>query len=155
VECRNRLVEIRAGSALSRRTNRRTGCRILFVSGLVKILESAGGAVGGYIGGILPDWIDPPFHPGHRSLAHGLAPVTTGAAFWYWTLDDWQNHLRQIADHHAQCRARSTDFASTAWHAFAEWVLRLLSGFPAGIGAGYIIHVAFDFATPRCLPVVC
>lgn len=124
-------------------------------SGLAKVLESTGGAIGGYIGGILPDWIDPPVHPGHRSLAHGLAPVATGAAFWYRNLDDWQNHLRQTTDQHAYCRAMSTDFASTAWHAFAEWVLRLLSGFLAGIGAGYITHVALDFATPRCLPLVC
>ena len=123
-------------------------------SGLAKLLESAGGALGGYIGGILPDGIDPPLHPGHRSLAHGLAPVTTGATFWYRSLDDWKNHLRQVADQ-AYGRAMSTDFASTTWHAFAEWVLRLLSGFPAGFGAGYITHVALDFAMPRCLPLVC
>jgi hypothetical protein len=123
-------------------------------SGLAKVLESAGGGVGGY-GGILPDRIDPPLRPGHRSSAHGLVPVATGAAFWYRSLDDWQNLLRQIADQHAYCRATSTDFASTAWHAFAEWVLLLLSGFLAGIGAGYLTHVALDFATPRCLPLVC
>ena len=124
-------------------------------SGLATALESAGGALGGYLGGILPDWIDPPLHPGHRSLVHGLTPVPTGAAFWYRNLDDWQNHLRQVADQHAYGRAMSTDLASTAWHAFAEWVLRLLSGFLAGFGAGYITHVALDFATPRCLPLLC
>lgn len=124
-------------------------------SGLARFFESSGGAIGGYIGGILPDWVDPPLHPGHRSLGHGLAPVATGVAFWHRSLDDWQNHLRQIADQHAYCRATSTDFASSAWHAFAEWVLRLLSGFLARVGAGYITHVALDFATPRCLPLVC
>jgi len=124
-------------------------------NGLPRIIESAGGTLGGYIGRILPDWFDPPRHPGHRSLAHGLAPVATGAAFWYRSLDNWQDHPRQIADQHAYCRATSTDFASTEWHAFAEWVLRLLSGFLAGMGAGYITHVALDLATPRCLPLVC
>jgi len=122
---------------------------------LARFVESAEGAIGGCIGGILPDWIDPSLHPGHRSLAHGLGSVATGAAFWYRRLDDWQNQLRQIADQQACCRAESTDFATTAWHAFAEWALRLLSGFLAGIGAGYITHVALDFGTPRCLPLVC
>lgn len=32
---------------------------------LVTAIESAGGAFGGDIGGILPDRIDPPLHPGH------------------------------------------------------------------------------------------
>jgi hypothetical protein len=89
------------------------------------------------------------------SLAHSLTPAATGAAFWYRDLDDWQNHLRQVADQHAYGRAMSTDLASTTLHALAEWVLRLLSGFLAGFGAGYITHVALDFATPRCLPFVC
>jgi len=124
-------------------------------SGLARFFESTGGAIGGYIGGVLPDWIDPPLHPGHRSLAHGLAPVVTGVGSWYRSLDDWQKHQRQIADQHAYCRAMSMDFDSTAWHAVAEWVLRVLSGFLAGIGAGYITHVALDFGTPRCLPLVC
>ena len=122
---------------------------------LARLFESTGGSIGGYIGGILPDWIDPPLHPGHRSFAHGLGPVLTGAAFWYRSLDDWQNDLRQIADQHANCRARSTDFITIAWHTFAEWVLRLFSGFLTGFGAGYITHVALDFGTPRCLPLVC
>jgi hypothetical protein len=39
-------------------------------------------------------------------------------------------------------------------HAFAEWVLRLLSGFVAGFGAGYVTHVVLDFGTPRCLPLI-
>ena len=49
----------------------------------------------------------------------------------------------------------TTDPIVQAWHAFAESALRLLSGFLAGIGAGYITHVALDFGTPRCLPLVC
>mgnify|MGYP007071031505 CR=1 FL=1 len=81
---------------------------------LERFVESLGGTIGGYMGGILPDWIDPPLHPGHRSLAHGMAPVTACAAVWYQNLDGWQNHLRRIADRHAYCLAVSADFACTA-----------------------------------------
>jgi membrane-bound metal-dependent hydrolase YbcI (DUF457 family) len=36
-----------------------------------------------------------------------------------------------------------------------ETACRLLAGFLAGFFAGYLSHVALDFATPRCLPLVC
>ena len=124
-------------------------------NGLARILETAGGAFGGYLGGILPDSIDPPSHPGHCAFAHGFCPVVASTVVWNQDIDDWQNHFRQLADQHAYWRARSTDFAASAWHACAEWVFRLLSGFLAGIGAGYLTHVVLDSATPRCLPFVC
>jgi hypothetical protein len=124
-------------------------------SDLAKLLETAGGALGGYLGGILPDRIDPPFHPGHRSLGHGFVPVAAATTFWNQGLDGWQNQLRRLADEHGYRRLLSTDPAGTAWHAFAEWALRLLSGFLAGLGAGYVTHVALDFGTPRCLPLIC
>jgi hypothetical protein len=129
-------------------------CKANNQNSLARVLESAGGAVGGYVGGILPDYIDPPFHPDHRSFGHGLCPVVAGTVGWYQALDGWQNHLRLLADEHAYHRSGSTDFLSTAWHACAEWVLRLLSGFLAGIGVGYVTHVALDFGTPRCLPLM-
>ena len=123
-------------------------------NGLARTMEAFGGALGGYCGGILPDCIDPPFHPGHRSLGHGLVPVAAAANFWYQGLDGWQNQLRLLADEEGYRRFLSIDPATTAWHAFAEWVLRLLSGFVAGFGAGYVTHVVLDFGTPRCLPLI-
>jgi hypothetical protein len=117
-------------------------------------METLGGALGGYCGGILPDCIDPPFHPGHRALGHGFVPVAAAANFWYQGLDGWQNQLRLLADEQGYRRSLSFDPAATAWHAFAEWVLRLLSGFVAGLGAGYVTHIVLDFGTPRCLPLI-
>jgi hypothetical protein len=122
--------------------------------GLAKITESIGGAVGGFWGGVLPDVIDPPYHPGHRSIGHGFLPVIAGATVWNQQLDGWQTQCRQLADEHAFRRSRSTDPLIAAWHALAEWALRLLSGFVAGFGAGYLTHVALDFGTPRCLPLI-
>jgi hypothetical protein len=121
---------------------------------LNNILEAAGGAFGGYFGGILPDLLDPPLHPGHRALAHGFLPVAAGAAVWNQGLDGWQAGLRQLANEQGYRRSQSTDPIAAAWYAFAEWALRLLSGFLAGFGAGYITHVALDFRTPCCLPLI-
>lgn len=123
-------------------------------NGLARAVEALGGAFGGYCGGILPDCIDPPFHPGHRSLGHGFVPVAAAGAIWNQCLDGWQSQLRRLADEHNYRRSLSTDPAATAWHALAEWVLRMLAGFLAGLGAGYVTHVALDFGTPRCLPLV-
>jgi hypothetical protein len=121
---------------------------------LARVLESIGGAVGGYCGGTLPDLIDPPFHPGHRSIGHGVFPVFLGATVWSQGLDGWQNRWRQLADEHAVLRSQAANPLLAAWHAFAEWALHLLSGFVAGVGAGYLTHVALDFGTPRCLPLI-
>lgn len=123
-------------------------------NGLATLLEVAGGAIGGYYGGILPDCIDPPFHPCHRSIGHGLFPVFAGASLWHQGLDCWQDHLRRLADQRALYRLSSADSITAAWHMAAEWALRLLAGFLAGIGAGYVTHVALDFGTPRCLPLI-
>ena len=121
---------------------------------LARVLESLGGALGGYCGGVLPDLIDPPFHPGHRSIGHGVYPVLTAATIWQQGIDGWQQHGRQLADQHAVHRSQATDPLVAVWHAAMEWALRLLAGFVAGIGAGYLSHVALDFGTPRCLPLI-
>jgi hypothetical protein len=123
-------------------------------SDLARILETLGGAIGGCCGGVLPDCIDPPFHPGHRSLGHGFVPVAAAGTIWNQGLDGWQDQLRRVADEHNYRRLLSTDSAAAAWHAMAEWALRLLAGFLAGLSAGYVTHVAFDFGTPRCLPLI-
>ena len=125
------------------------------INGVTKLPEVLGGALGGYLGGLLPDQIDPPFHPGHRSIGHGFFPVAAAAISWNHYLDSWQSRLRQLADEHSNHRSQSADPIVKAWHAFAALVLRLLSGFLAGIGAGYITHVALDSLMASCLPLVC
>jgi hypothetical protein len=122
------------------------------INGLPFVLEVAGGALGGVVGGVLPDRFDPPLHPWHRSLGHGLVPVGTAAYYWQRNLETAQSDLRARADVHSALAARSTGL-ECVWHSAVEWFFRLLSGFVAGIGAGYISHVALDFGTARCVPV--
>ena len=97
-------------------------------NGLARAVEALGGAFGGYCGGILPDCLDPPFHPGHRSLGRGFVPVAAAGAIWNQGLDGWQSQLRRLADEN-----NYRDPAATAWHALAEWALRMLAGFLAGL----------------------
>lgn len=85
---------------------------------------------------------------------HGTQPVTGAAVYWHLNLDQWQQSLRQMADNQRQNRLATTETLAVAWHTIAEWALRLLSGILAGFGAGYISHVALDFGTPRCLPLM-
>jgi hypothetical protein len=120
---------------------------------LVSILGIAGGT-GGFSGGIVPDLLDPPFHLAHRSVGHGALPVAAAANFWNQGLDGWQQSLRRLAGDHRYRRSLATDPVTAAWHACAEWALRLLAGFLAGFGVGYLSHIALDFGTPRCLPLI-
>jgi hypothetical protein len=122
---------------------------------LARFVEALGGAVGGYVGGVLPDRLDPPSHPGHRSWGHGVGSVAAGAVAWARRLDGWQDGLRRHADHRALLRGQATAPLAAAWYGLLEWALRLLAGFVAGFGAGYLTHIVFDFGTPRCLPLIC
>lgn len=125
------------------------------INGLPGSLEVIGGGLGGFVGGLAPDWIDPPCHPGHRAVGHGALPVAGVAIYWQQNLDAWQQNLRRIADDHMQRQSIATDPLAVVWHTIAEWALRLLSGVLAGFGAGYLSHVVLDFGTPRCLPLIC
>lgn len=45
---------------------------------LSTFLEAVGGAIGGYIGGRLPDIIEPALWPGHRQFVHSVAAGGAG-----------------------------------------------------------------------------
>jgi hypothetical protein len=123
-------------------------------SGFNFALEVLGGWWGGTLGGVLPDIFDPPTHPGHRAMGHGLAPVGAASLFWAGNLQSWQDSLRRQADqHHVQQVPAQNHFAALG-HLLAEWFFRFLAGFVAGFGAGYISHIIPDFGTPRCVPFV-
>ena len=117
-------------------------------------LEGVGGAFGGMAGGVLPDLLGPPNSSWHRSTAHSVLPVAIAGAYWSANLDEWQMKLRLLADHHHGARSQTTDVLAVCWHAFVEWVLRLLAGSLAGFGAGYLSHLALDLQTPRCVPLI-
>lgn len=118
------------------------------------LVEAMGGAAGGLIFSMIPDWIDPPIHPGHRSLGHGVAP-NVGIIYWYINnLDAWQSTLRKWAHEHTEAARFAESEAAQVWHVLSELLCRLAVGFVAGAGAGYVSHLALDATTRRGLPIV-
>lgn len=112
-------------------------------------LEALAGAVGGWIGGALPDWIDPADSPNHRSAGHSVLGAGSVLVFSIVRLRSWQCWFRRQAEA-AQTRAtaegQSWSLESTLYHA--------LAGFIAGVIAGYIGHLADDAGTPFGLPIL-
>ncbi len=118
------------------------------------ILEGLGGWYGGRAGAVLPDILDPPVHPGHRALAHGILPVGRAGIFWAKNLEPCQDYLRRLANHHRAQRMIAQNPLEVLGHLLAECIFRLLAGFAAGLGAGYISHIILDLGTPGRIPLV-
>jgi hypothetical protein len=122
---------------------------------LSRFVEGCGGLIGVFVGGLGPDLTDPPTWLGHHSVGPGLCPVAMGALAWQHRLDSVQADLHRVADGHRWQAAQCEDPMLAVWHSLMETACRLLAGFLAGFFMGYLSHVALDFATPRCLPLVC
>lgn len=106
------------------------------------LMEALGGVLAGVAGARLPDVFDPPLHPRHRSLAHGLVPVVAAGQAAVRALDPWEAGLRAEADRRAAC-GDST----------GELLYRLAAGALAGLIGGYASHVALDAFSPASVPL--
>jgi hypothetical protein len=105
-----------------------------------RAVELLGTLIGSYAGGRLPDVLDPPISPLHRSFAHGGLAVAGVAAA---RVEEWCRACRHDA---ALCAAqgRSGD----------RVLLLLLAGFLTGLRFGYGSHLALDFFTRQSLPLL-
>lgn len=74
--------------------------------------ETAGGAVGGAIGSLTPDWIEPALHSWHRSIAHSCTAATALATGSVRCLGQWQQHCRARAASHDEARTHATTDAA-------------------------------------------
>ena len=120
------------------------------------LLEVLGGLVAGNLGARPPDAFDPATHPGHRSLAHGIAPVAALRRAAVRGLDGAQAQvrLRAGADRRSALRASAITPLQRLWQAVLEILCRLGAGALAGLLGGYGPHVALDAFTPAGLPVL-
>jgi len=102
------------------------------------MVEAAGGALGGWCGGRLPDAFEPGTSSWHRSLAHS---GTTGTAIvaMRGKLTEWEKFCRP--------------WQELRWKA-EELFWRLAAGFANGLAAGYVSHLALDAGTPRSIPLL-
>jgi hypothetical protein len=122
--------------------------------GLPIVTETIGGFAGGWLGGALPDIIDPPTSPNHRNFGHGIATVAGAVA---WTADailDLQEKLRKQADKLQVNRWRLQSDLEQMLSTIMEFFLRFLAGALDGLIAGYAAHLALDFFTPSGLPLI-
>ena len=117
-------------------------------------VEMMGGLLGGIFGGMLPDLIEPPSHPGHRSIAHALLPIGGAGIFVVPNLQSCQHLCRREA---AQCRLfhrmSRNETERLRWEV-EELIWRYAAGVIPGIVAGYLSHLLLDAATPRGLPLL-
>jgi membrane-bound metal-dependent hydrolase YbcI (DUF457 family) len=127
-------------------------------------IELIGGALGGYSGGTLPDWLEPALGSWHRGVCHSAA-AGTAVFFVRSVLANWANICRENAD---KCRIMpQVENVQTgewlpiqrtplqqAWVEICEFVWRLLAGFLNGLAAGYVSHLILDAGTPRGIPLL-
>ena len=104
-------------------------------------LELLGGASAAWVAARLPDLIDLPTSPNHRSIGHSALLYTGGVAASAKTLSSWQHTWRERSEEAKQ----SGD--SLSW-----FLWRVLAGMPWGFVAGYASHLALDMCTPKGLP---
>ncbi len=130
----------------------------VFLSGgqqtIDRITEGAGGALSGYLVGRVPDIIDPPDSPNHRSVAHGVAPCTTLMGLYTSQLESIQSFFRSRADRQEALARQANTTVAELWHYLLELLFRLLSGAAAGVLGGYGSHLVLDGLTPKSLPLV-
>lgn len=117
-------------------------------------IEAVGGALGGYVGGKLPDIFDPPLHPRHRSVAHAVIPLIVATRYCANNLGTWQDIFRKLAEREAQLRVQARNTTDEVTHGLLETGYRLIAGMIAGLMAGYASHIALDAVTPSSLPLM-
>lgn len=118
------------------------------------LFEIAGGCAGGYLGARVPDWIDPATNPNHRNWGHGGGTVAGGIYLAHDTLLSWQRWLRtEACRYERMAEYAASDLAKLGYLMRASF-LRAAAGMIAGFVAGYVSHVALDFTTPMCIPLV-
>lgn len=119
-----------------------------------RIVETLAGVLAGIGGGRLPDILDPPTWPGHRSIGHGMVPSGGGLALVFSKPDELQGAIRSHAEQEAAMRESADTLLAQLWHGFLELMLRLLAGAVVGLPAGYASHLLLDATTPKCLPLI-
>ena len=117
------------------------------------MMELLGGAIGGYVGGRLPDLIEPATFPGHRDVVHSCVALGAAASL---ALDGWRRECRTSATAYRETLASPTVLSDyqRAMCRLLDLLWRLAAGFSTGLQAGYISHLVLDGCTPSGLPVL-
>lgn len=120
--------------------------------GMAAFATLLGGGVGGYIGGAMPDLLEPSTSGHHRDFAHSVAGGALLCASPIYALSArWREEAGALERTAGLLRMDSADRAKLVAQAF--W-LNLAAGLLVGFLAGYLSHLALDAVTPRSLPLL-
>jgi membrane-bound metal-dependent hydrolase YbcI (DUF457 family) len=126
--------------------------RVAHVGWAKSLPEIVGGVAGGFVGGILPDLLEPATSPRHRKVAHSLIAA---AGLTLVRIAEGQAACRSNAEGLEQqgvgvpvgsCERNDAELGSILW--------RLLAGAILGFVVGYASHLALDAGTPCGLPII-
>jgi len=112
----------------------------------LSLIYAAGGLLGGILGGKLPDIIDRPDTPNHRSFGHSVALVGISA----WTEKEtviFRNILAELQVNAEELDSKGEKFLAGCCHFIAAFMI--------GIVAGYGSHLALDMFGKKGLPLLC
>lgn len=124
-------------------------------SPLHALLETLGGAMGGWAGGITPDFLEPASGGSyHRSFCHSWTALVTGVKGSAASVSAWEKYCRGKANEAAQMRLNPQVDPTVSFILFLmEMIWRITAGICAGFLAGYGSHLVLDSFTPRSLPI--
>ena len=135
----------------------------------ISLPESIGGAIGGDVGAMAADWLEPAVSSWHRGTAHSCAAggvvLSLGG-----TLAQAEVYCRAQAERKAAQRSALEmvphptlpnvfvpapgNVLTDLWLLACELFWRALAGFTNGMAAGYISHLVLDAGTPRSIPLL-
>lgn len=120
--------------------------------GMAAFATLLGGGLGGYLGGAMPDLLEPATSGHHRDFAHSVTGGALLCASPIYALSvRWREQARALEASADLLLVESADRAKLAAQAF--W-LNLAAGILVGFLAGYLSHLALDASTPRSLPLL-
>lgn len=119
----------------------------------VVALRVLGGALGGHVGGAMPDILEPASWPGHRQICHSVAAGMFVLEVPNQAIGEAE---RVMIDAAARCRAIKEDTSQPPIYrclgALGEVLSHVVAGVPSGAQAGYLSHLALDGAAGN-LPI--
>ena len=117
-----------------------------------QLLHVAFAGIGGTLGGLAPDVLEPAICPNHRSLFHSLAAAggVGAAGFAEWQADCYR--AASACDERARYAPLGSSERSN--EEIKAFLWRALAGLIVGFLAGYASHLILDAATPKSLPII-
>ncbi|MCK5133848.1 MAG: metal-dependent hydrolase [Candidatus Sabulitectum sp.] len=109
-------------------------------------LELLCSVFGGFLGGVLPDVIDPPTSPNHRALGHSpIIPILLAGAALYIRL-----RLQNNQDTRMRAANHSNVVGYDCWEETVNspYLNKAITGFFTGLCSGHASHLALDSKTP-------